>query len=105
MTIRERRLPWTSLTPIDATTIFGASPISWTVTFYEGNETYERQHEDFGPGEGRWKVPPVIEELKGKAKAEGLWNMFHPDPKFGPGPFQCGLCADRRTHRPLPHRA
>jgi len=52
---------------------------------YEGNETYERQHEAFGPGDGRWKVPPVIEELKAKAKAEGLWNMFHTNPKFGPG--------------------
>lgn len=52
---------------------------------YEGAEIYERQHTEFGPGEGRWKIPPIIEELKDKAKAEGLWNMFHPDPKFGPG--------------------
>ena len=52
---------------------------------YKGNEVYERQLEEFGPGEGRWKIPPIIEELKEKAKAEGLWNMFHPNPKFGPG--------------------
>ncbi|MCB2114188.1 MAG: acyl-CoA dehydrogenase family protein [Parvularculaceae bacterium] len=52
---------------------------------YEGAEVYERQHQEFGPGAGRWKVPPVIEELKEKAKEEGLWNMFHSDPKFGPG--------------------
>src|SRR5690606_30975089 len=52
---------------------------------YEGNEIYERRHQAFGPGEGRWKVPPIIEELKEKAKADGLWNMFHPNPKFGPG--------------------
>ena len=52
---------------------------------YEGNEIYERQHAEFGPNEGRWKVPPIIEELKDKAKAEGLWNMFHPNPKWGPG--------------------
>jgi len=51
---------------------------------HEGQETYERQHAEFGP-EGRWKVPPVIEDLKAKAKAEGLWNLFHPDPKWGPG--------------------
>ena len=52
---------------------------------YEGDEIYERQHNEFGPDEGRWKIPPIIEELKAKAKAEGLWNMFHPDPQFGPG--------------------
>ncbi len=33
----------------------------------------------------RWTVPPVIEDLKAKARAEGLWNLFLPDSEYGAG--------------------
>jgi len=29
--------------------------------------------------------PPVLEELKDEARRRGLWNLFHPDPRFGAG--------------------
>lgn len=37
-------------------------------------ETYEAQHAQIG----RWAVPQILEEVKAKAKAEGLWNLFLP---------------------------
>jgi len=33
----------------------------------------------------RWKHPAVLEELKAAARAEGLWNLFLPDPELGAG--------------------
>jgi acyl-CoA dehydrogenase len=33
----------------------------------------------------RWTVPPVMEELKARARKEGLWNLFLPESEYGPG--------------------
>ena len=46
----------------------------------------EQYHKELASQENRWVVLPIIKELKEKAKAQGLWNMFFPDDKYG-----CGL--------------
>ncbi|MCP9208868.1 acyl-CoA dehydrogenase family protein [Streptomyces sp. NEAU-Y11] len=32
-----------------------------------------------------WDTPPVVEELKAEARAQGLWNLFLPDEEYGAG--------------------
>ena len=36
-------------------------------------------------GESRWIVPPVMEELKQRARSDGLWNLFLPESELGAG--------------------
>ena len=33
----------------------------------------------------RWEQPPIMEELKAKARAARLWNLFLPDSEYGAG--------------------
>ena len=41
---------------------------------YPNEARFYREAEELGP----WKVFPVVEELKPKAREEGLWNLFLP---------------------------
>ena len=48
---------------------------------YPNEKTYQEQIE----AGDRWQVPAIMEELKAKAKAAGLWNLFLPDSEHGAG--------------------
>ena len=47
------------------------------------NEEAVGEQVDAGPT--RWKPIPLVEELKPKAKAAGLWNLFLPESEYGAG--------------------
>ncbi|HIF09194.1 MAG TPA: acyl-CoA dehydrogenase [Sneathiellales bacterium] len=49
---------------------------------YPNEETYDEQ---VNSGPSRWVTPPLIDELKDKAKAAGLWNLFLPESDRGAG--------------------
>ncbi len=49
---------------------------------YPNEEVY---YEQLDGGDNRWKVIPILEELKEKAREEGLWNLFLPESELGGG--------------------
>ena len=42
----------------------------------------------------KWRIPPIVEELKAEARAQGLWNLFLPDEEYGAG-------LDNRDYAPV----
>ncbi len=48
---------------------------------YPNEARYYRESEDLGP----WRVQPIIEELKPRARSAGLWNLFLPHSEHGAG--------------------
>ena len=49
---------------------------------YPNEEIYETQ---LCAAADRWATLPVMEEMKARAKAAGLWNLFLPEAEFGAG--------------------
>ena len=45
---------------------------------FPAEAAYHRQREEFYKAGTPHKLPPIVEELKKKARAQGLWNLFLP---------------------------
>ena len=52
---------------------------------WPAEEVYASQMDSFREEGNPWRVPPILEELKSKAKAQGLWNFFLPESQNGLG--------------------
>jgi acyl-CoA dehydrogenase len=49
---------------------------------YPNEQTF---HDQLSAAPSRWSVPPVMEELKARARERGLWNLFLPESERGAG--------------------
>ncbi|WP_077213302.1 acyl-CoA dehydrogenase family protein [Bacillus dakarensis] len=49
---------------------------------YPNESVYKEQ---LNQGSTRWESPPIMEEMKAKAKEAGLWNLFIQSKEHGPG--------------------
>ncbi|MDP6377042.1 MAG: acyl-CoA dehydrogenase family protein [Pseudomonadales bacterium] len=45
----------------------------------------EGEYSEHVKAAGGWTTPPIMDQLKEKARAEGLWNLFLPDEEHGAG--------------------
>jgi acyl-CoA dehydrogenase len=52
---------------------------------YPAEAVFDAQMDAARESGNRWQPAPVIEQLKEKAKAAGLWNLFLPESKYGAG--------------------
>jgi acyl-CoA dehydrogenase len=63
-------------------------------------EIMEALDEEVGPGV---PYPKILVEIREKAKGEGLWNLFMPDERFGPGlaNWEYGLLCEEMGRSPM----
>ena len=52
---------------------------------HPNEQTYVDQMEAFRAEGNPWQVPQILEDLKPKAKEQGLWNLFLPESELGGG--------------------
>ena len=52
---------------------------------FPAEETYNKEMAEARAKGNAWIVVPVVEELKKKARAQGLWNLFMNESEHGAG--------------------
>ena len=85
----------------------GARPLFEKVTAFIAEEIEPMSEKYFALGEGRpdrWQFAPgqleLLNGVKDKAKATGLWNFFLPDAETGEGlSILAGPCRSRKSRR------
>ena len=89
----------------------GAKPLFEKVKAFIKDEVVPITQEFYRLGEGRenpWSYAPgqleLLDGVKAKAKANGLWNFFLPDAETGEGPQQPRLRLHRDRARQEPAR-
>ena len=75
------RLPPSLLEPSEKSRQLRERLVAFFDSHIYPNESRYRQMSE----EARWQVPPILDELKNKARAEGLWNLFLPESDRGAG--------------------
>ncbi|HUG36957.1 MAG TPA: acyl-CoA dehydrogenase family protein [Candidatus Limnocylindrales bacterium] len=58
------------------------------ITDFMGKHIYPNEevyHNQLNEGPTRWQVPPILEEIKARARERGLWNLFLPESQRGAG--------------------
>jgi acyl-CoA dehydrogenase len=75
------RLPASLLDPTDKSRALRDRLIAFFDSHIYPNE--QRYHEM--AEQARWQVPSILDDLKSKARAEGLWNLFLPESDRGAG--------------------
>jgi acyl-CoA dehydrogenase len=62
-----------------------ADELRQRVTSFMEENVYPAEHlfeQQLSELPSRWQIPPVMEELKAKAKGQGLWNLFLPKSEY-----------------------